>query len=501
MTHIDDLRLPPPMRELLSELIAFFSIQGVEVYATGGFLRDAVLGREVHDLDISVRADPLELGPALADTFGGNYFPMNAERGLVRVLMPSHDFHLDLLPLTGSLEEDLQTRDYTVDAMAAPLNEVASGSVLITDPTGGLEDLQNRTIRLVSQDALAKDPLRLLRGVRLAVLLDFAIEPETTEAIRRNAGLLTEVAAERQRDELVQMLRTNRAAAALRLLDELDLLDPLLPAAAPMREVEQPKEHHWDVLRHSLAAVEALDMMLSEDEPGSEPELSLWRELWGQLEWWEGGRDYFVEQIVPNTHRCALLKLVAFLHDVGKPETKTFEESGRMRFFGHANLGADIAVRALKRLRFSSREVAYVREIVRAHLRPLQMAQSGAPTRKAVYRFFRDTGGAGIDTLFMSLADHLGTVGPNVEFDGWRRHVALVSYIIQMQFADPTIISPPKLVSGRDLMNEFDLPEGHVLGELLVAIRDAQGAGEVSTREEAIALARRHLEGMATPTS
>jgi putative nucleotidyltransferase with HDIG domain len=535
MTHIDDLRLPPPMRQLLSELIALLSLRGVEACATGGFLRDALLGFEIHDLDISVRADPLELGPELADTFGGNYFPMNADRALVRVLLPEYDFHLDLLPLTGSLEEDLRARDYTVDAMAAPLNEVAAGSVLLTDPTGGLDDLRNRTIRLVSEEALARDPLRLLRGVRLAALLDFAIQPDTSEAIRRNAGLLSEapslaharpersrrspsheplrvgapshkgevapVAAERQRDELVQMLRTNRAAQALRLLDELDLLSALLPEAAAMREVEQPKEHHWDVFRHSVAAVEALDMMLSQNEPDSEPEQSLWRELWGQLEWWEGGRDYFLEQLVPNTHRCALLKLAAFLHDVGKPETKTFEESGRMRFFGHHLVGADIAVRALKRLRFSSREVAYVRNIVRAHMRPLQMAQAGAPTRKAIYRFFRDTGGAGIDTLFMSLADHLGTVGPNVELDGWRRHVALVNYIIQKRFADPTIVSPPKLVSGRDLMTEFDLPEGHLLGELLDAIRDAQGAGEVATREEAIELARRHLEGTATPAS
>ena len=501
MIHIDDLRLPPLMRQLLAELIALLSVRGTEAYATGGFMRDALLGVDIHDLDISVRADPLELGPELAEMFDGHYFPLDVERALVRVLMPEHDLHLDLLPLTGSLEDDLLERDYTIDAMAAPLNEMAAGSVRLTDPAGGLEDLRNRIVRLVSQEALVKDPLRLLRAVRLAAQLDFAIEPGTADAIRSRSRLLAEVAAERQRDELVQMLRTDRAATALRLLDEVELLDSLLPEAAVMREVEQPKEHNWNVFGHSLAAVEALDMMLCPDEPEGQPGASLWLELWAQLAWWDGGRDYFRAQIVPNTHRCALMKLAGFLHDVGKPQTKTFEEGGRMRFFGHAHVGAEIAARAMRRLRFSSREVKFVSAMIEAHLRPLQMAQQGAPTRKAIYRFFRDTGDAGIDTLFLSLADHLGTVGPRVDPDGWRQHVSLVSYVIQKRLAGGEVVEPQKLIAGEDIMDALDVPPGPLLGELLEAIREAQASGEVTTQEEAIALARRRIKGTATPAS
>jgi putative nucleotidyltransferase with HDIG domain len=415
--------------------------------------------------------------------------------------MPDYDVHLDLRPLTGSLEEDLLARDYTVDAIAAPLAEVAADSATLTDPSGGLDDLQGSTIRLVSEEALVKDPLRLLRAVRLAVQLDFEIEPPTADAIRRHAASLTEVPAERQRDELVQMLRTNSAARAFRLLDELNLLDRLLPEAAVMRDVEQPKEHTWNVFGHSIAAVEALDMMLTDDEPSSETSASLWRELWTQLDWWDGGRAYFREEIVPNTLRRAILKLAGFLHDVGKPQTKSFEESGRMRFFGHANVGATIAAQAMRRLRFSSREVKPVRAMIEAHLRPLQMAQQGAPTRKAVYRFFRDTGGAGIDTLFLSLADHLGTVGPRVNHDGWRAHVALVSYVIQKRFADPAIVEPSKLIAGEAIMDALGVPPGPLLGELLEAIREAQATGEVTTVDEALALARRRIEGTVTPAT
>ena len=499
MTHVDDLRLSQPMRQLLSELTALLPARGVEAYFTGGLVRDALLGVESRDLDISVRADPLALAPELADAFGGTYFPMSEDRALVRVLLPMYGVHIDLLPLTGSLEEDLLARDYTINAMAAPLADMAAGTVTLTDPAGGLEDLRSSTIRLVSEDALVRDPLRMLRAVRLAVQLDFEIEAATADAIRRHAGLLQEVALERQRDELLSLLRTDHVGRAFRLLDDLGLLDRLLPEAAIMRDVEQPKEHTWNVFGHSLAAVDALDMMLGETEPDGEPAKSLCWELQSQLNWWEGQRDYFHEELVPKAQRRALIKLAAFLHDIGKPETKSFQEGGRMRFFGHHTVGADIAKQALRRLRFSSREVAYVKDIVRAHMRPLQMAQSGAPTRKAIYKFFRDTGDAGIDTLFISLADHLGTVGPRVNLDGWRRHVALVSYVIRKRFEDPSIITPPKLVSGEELMAELGIPAGEGLGELLDAIRDAQGAGEITTREEAIALARRHLEQTATP--
>jgi len=502
MAHTDDRHLPPAMRRLLSELAALLSSCGVEAYATGGFIRDALLGVDTDDLDISVRADPMKLGLELADAFGGNCFPLDADRGHVRVLIPQYDVHLDLRPLTGSLEEDLLARDYTVDAMAAPLPKVAAGSAELTDPAGGLDDLRKRTIRLVSEGALVKDPLRLLRAVRLAVQLDFEIETATGDAIRRHATSLPEVAAERQRDELILMLRTDRAARALRLLDDLELLDRLLPEAAVMRDVEQPKEHTWNVFGHSLAAVEALDMMLAEAAPAPEPVASLWRELWTQLEWWDGRRDYFREQIVPNAPRGAIVKLAGFLHDVGKPQTKSFEEGGRMRFFGHANAGAGIAARAMRRLRFSSREVKLVRAMIEAHLRPLQMAQQGAPTRKAVYRFFRDTGGAGIDTLFLSLADHLGTVGPRVNLDGWRQHVALVSYVIQKRLdGGGEVVEPPKLIAGEEIMDALGVPPGPLLGELLEAVREAQATGEVTTVEEGIALARRHIEGTATPAS
>ncbi|MCH7485035.1 MAG: HD domain-containing protein, partial [Chloroflexi bacterium] len=217
------------------------------------------------------------------------------------------------------------------------------------------------------------------------------------------------------------------------------------------------------------------------------------RELWSALEWWDGGREYFREPVAAGTPRRALVKLCGLLHDIGKPATKTFEESGRMRFFGHSDTGAEIAGRLMRRLRFSGREREIVVRMIEAHLRPVQMAQDRAPTKRAVYRYFRATGEAGVDTLFLSLADHLATVGPNVSWEGFRAHVAVVSHILDLRFADERVTSPPKLVSGDDLMRELGLAPGALLGELLEAVREAQAAGEVSTQEEALALARQRL--------
>ncbi len=496
-----DLRLEPERQALISGLASFFAGRGVQAYATGGFLRDALLDLPVRDVDISISGDPLALGPGLADALGGHYFALDADKRQARVLLADGAAQVDLLPLQGDVEADLRRRDYTIDAMACRLEEAAAGSIELIDPLRGLGDLRARIVRTTGEGALIEDPLRLLRGVRLAVQIDFEFEAQTAGLIRRHATLITTAAVERQRDELMRIFGTPRAGRGMRLLDELGLLGSVLPEMEAARGVEQPKEHHWDVLGHSLAAVEGLDILLSAAEPAAQPGRNLWRALWSRLGWWTEARAYFSAEVVMGTPRSAVLKLAGFLHDIGKPETKTFDETGRMRFFGHGDVGAAIAVRLMQRLRFSSREVDLVRPMLEAHLRPVQMAQQGPPTRRAVYRFFRDTGDAGIDTLFLSLADHLATVGPRLNMEGWRQHVAVVDYVLQMRLQDTGVVAPPRLLRGDELMAALELPPGPALGRLLEEIREAQAAGEISTREEALKLARRSLDqaGSAPP--
>jgi poly(A) polymerase len=188
-----------------------------------------------------------------------------------------------------------------------------------------------------------------------------------------------------------------------------------------------------------------------------------------------------------------LLKLAALLHDVAKPQTKAIGEDSRMHFLGHGKLGAALAVDILERLRFSSKEVKLVEVMVREHLRPGQMSQGGLPSHRAIYRYFRDAEEAGIDILFLSLADHLATRGPQLNLAGWQEHAQIVEYVLTQHFEQEKLVIPPKLVDGHDLINIFGLHPGPKIGKLLEAVREAQASGEIATREEALSYIREHL--------
>jgi poly(A) polymerase len=131
--------------------------------------------------------------------------------------------------------------------------------------------------------------------------------------------------------------------------------------------------------------------------------------------------------------------------------------------------------------------------MVREHLRPGQMSQEGLPTHRAIYRYFRDTAGAGIDILFLSLADHLASRGPKLDLAGWREHCRLVDYVLAQHFEQEKATTPPRLVSGHDLINIFGLSPGPKIGKLLEAVQEAQASGEITTREEALSYIREHL--------
>jgi len=489
-----NLRIVPEFVGVVQAVSRFLQREGVEAYLTGGFVRDLLLSRSAGDLDISISGDPLEIGPRLAEELGGTYFPLDRKRRHARITLPGGSTSIDLLPMRGSIDDDLRLRDFTVGALAADLAALAAGSgALIIDPTGGLGDLDKQIVRAVSEKALLDDPLRLLRGVRLAVQLGFDVEPKTTEMIREHAASVRLAAPERQRDELVLILGASQAAQALRLLEEVGLLAELMPELDVMRGVEQPKEHQWDVFGHSIEAVHALDWLIADSPPASKRDAALWRELREQLSWWPEMESRWHDELSPGIGRSTVLKLAALLHDIGKPATKSVDPDGRIRFFGHSAAGSGIAGSVLKRLRLPTRVVDHVTAMIDAHLRPLLMAREGAPSRRALYRFFRDTGDAGVDTLFLSLADHLATVGPRVTTDGWRRHVAVVGYILAGSLQQPEPSGQHTLINGDELMAELAIGPGALVGELLEAIAEAQAAGEVGTREEAIELAHNFL--------
>lgn len=463
----------------------------VPVYAVGGFVRDAVLGRVSPDLDVATAAAPERTARRLASTLGGACFPLGAEHGVYRVTLKESTRgvgQIDVAALRGSLEEDLALRDFTINAMAWKI-----GSEAVIDPHGGLVDLEAGVLRLVADRAVQDDPLRGLRAVRFAAELRFQLDPASAAIIRRDAPLLSRTSGERQRDEFIRVLDTAVAAPMLRLADDLGLLDVLLPELLPSKGCVQPKEHYYDVFEHQVEAVAVLDCVLH--EPAPEPVCAdRSRVLWEAMPEAEAVRARFDSAAAEGTGRTyrALLKLTALLHDVSKPETRTRHTNGRSHFFGHAELGARKAAAILERLRFTTREIKLVELLIEDHLRPGQLSNGHElPSRRALYRFFRDLGEAVPDLLLLNLADHAAARGPRMEPGHWAGHVAYIHWILEQRSIDETLSRPPRLVTGNDLMSELGLPPGPLLGKLLGALEEAQAVGTVTTREQALRLARK----------
>jgi poly(A) polymerase len=397
-------------------------------------------------------------------------------------------WQLDFTTFDDGIEKDLSRRDFTIDAIAVDLKEVDGEDLSLIDPFGGLSDLKNKVIRAVSETVFADDAVRLLRGARLAAELGFSLDNKTEALVKSQCHLIADVAGERLREELVRLLAVPHPEKFLFHLDELGLITALFPELAKAKGVEQPREHAWNVFEHSLQTVMAVDFILRQGgwEYGDDKVLAA-------VPWSDELAGHFSQEVGGGSSRRVLLKLAALLHDVAKPETKAVGEDGRTHFFGHDKLGGTVASDMLTRLRFSGKEAKLVEIVINYHMRPGQMSQQGMPTPRAIYRYFRDTGEAGIDILFLSLADHLATRGPNLNMAGWREHARMVEFVLARHFEQQKRVEPERLVDGNDLIKIFGLSPGPVIGEILEAVREAQASGELSDREEALDYIRQRL--------
>lgn len=481
-----------PLRALIARVARLARDQGAGAYVVGGAVRDVLLGRRARDLDIAVAGDAVAFARRIAAVLGGRFVELDGENGVARIVLDEGDVrYIDVAQLRGALQEDLRRRDFTIDALAVPLE---GGRPV--DVCGGLEDLRLRLVRMNSPSVFVDDPLRLLRGARIASELGFEIEPGTEAEIVAHAPALAAAGAERRRDELARIFALEAAYQGLRLLDRLRLLDVLLPEVTSGRAVEQPGGWHaYDVFEHNMHAVEAMDLMLASDRPVDD-RAWLWDALWSAFGWRRSGlRACIEEEMTEGRSRASLLKLAALLHDVAKPQTRVIDAGGQAHFYGHADQGAALASKIMRRLRFSTREAEFVATLVREHLRPVQLAQIGeAPTRRALYRFYRALGDAVPAVLLLALADAAASRGPGLTSEGWRRHVAYMDSLLVRSSREEGIVQPPRLLTGHDIMSEFGLSEGPRIGSLLESLREAQAAGEVADREQALAFVRSALE-------
>lgn len=420
------LELPPLVRRLLPHLP-----EPARVWVVGGAVRDQLLGREVKDVDLAVPEGALDLGRRLAQILEAGFVPLDEERGCARLVLRQTGATIDITDFRGpTLEADLEHRDFTVNALAAPLEPPHE----IVDPLGGLHDLSRRRLRAPGPGVFADDPLRGLRGVRLEAALGFRLGAETRRWIRRFAPRLSEVATERVRDELFRSLLAPNPGQAVRSLRDLRLLPLCLPQLDPGAGGPE-RLGRWDRAERELLAT-----------GGGLPD-SLAEAVGERLEATMAG----------DRPRRGLVRISILLEGSG-------EESGRT---------------ALERLRFSRKEILWNQRFL-AGLDRLGTLDD-PPGDLGLHRFYRRAEDAGVEAALVGhFVDGLSGESLVRLLDVWfRRH--------------GEIVDPDPLVTGDDLMSALAISPGPKVGKLLARLREARVSGEVTSREQALALASRSL--------
>ncbi len=450
----EPLPFHPALRRVLDALPA-----DQTVHLVGGMVRDALLKRPSHDIDLVVPAGAFPLARRLARQLGAAFVPLDEANDIARLVWRVDDEPLiiDLASWRGpDLEADLRGRDFTVNAIAFDPRDQT-----LLDPLGGLADLRAKTLRQCSPTAMRDDPLRTLRAIRLAAALDFRLEAQTRAALKQAAPLLPQVAPERIRDELFAILRGPGVHKALLALHLLGLLSAALPAV---------------LAEQTLPRLKQLETILAALAPQYDPETA--SDLFNGLLVLRLGRyrrplgEYLQEPLSADRPRRDLLFLAAL-----QPDPAAL-----------AQIAAD--------LRLSNEEKRFLEALAQRLPAFRQLAaQPTPPERGQVYRFFAKDGPAGAAAVLLGLADLRARQGQALSQDDWAQALDAARTLLENYWEKPEeSIAPPRLLDGHTLMQAFDLPPGPLLGQALAALEAAQAEGRVLTRSDALVFVERWLD-------
>ncbi len=481
-----------PSISAIGYLSALSSLKLKEIYLVGGSVRDILLKRPLRDIDIAVPSDSLEIARIFADKIDGSFFVMDEENQVARVIKKAgkKTFQFDFASFKGrDIYEDLSNRDFTVNAMAIKIEAGGLGLGEILDPYNGRQDLKDKIIRVIKPDAFSDDPLRMLRGVRLASDFSFEIEEKTAGHIKDNAPSLKTTSAERIRDELFKILRNKRAHYYLLLLDEFNLLKAILPEIEDMKGLVQGSYHRYDLFTHSIKTAEYAEEVISN--------IRLFLP-----EYTDKIKRHLKIEAEHGIDRLSLLKFAALLHDTGKPSTIKTEDD-KISFYQHWTVGAEINKKICRRLAMSSRSEDILCRITANHMRPLYFAQSDiGPTKRAMYRFFRDAGDAGIEVILLSIADAMATSPPGLSLSkiseggaeqNYKTVAKVARKMVSYFYTEYKRQRRRPLINGAELIKRFRLQPGPVIGRILRDIDEARGAGELKNKKDAINYVRNNL--------
>lgn len=435
---------------------------GLETYVVGGFVRDTVMKRACKDIDIVTIGSGIQLAEKLQEKIGkGSKISVFRNFGTAmlhfrdgdedwqvefvgaRKESYSHDSRKPVVE-DGTLEDDQNRRDFTINAMAICLNRNRYGE--LTDPFDGCSDIKKQIIRTPSDPDItfSDDPLRMLRAIRFATQLDFSIHPDTFEAIKRNAYRIEIVSMERNIDEINKMMLSSHPSMGFRLLDKSGLLEKLFPELVRLKGTESVGERsHKDNFKHTL---EVLDNISKKSD------------------------DLF-------------LRWAAVLHDIGKPYCKRYDEKTGFSFHGHELKGSRMVKSIFRRLKLPLNEkMKYVEKLVSLHLRPIVLAED-IVTDSAVRRLIFDAGDDIDDLMLLCQADI--TSKNSYKVKQYMHNFEIVKQkMLEIEEKDRVRnFQPP--VCGEEIMKIFDLAPCKEIGVLKTAVKDAILDGIIPNEKQA----------------
>jgi poly(A) polymerase len=492
------LKIEPELLALLA-LIRAECEPGKALYIVGGAVRDILLDVPLHDIDFVMPENPYTLAKRLAKRLDVGFFVLDDERHTARVVYENQKglfFPLDFVQFTGAtLTEDLLNRDFTLNAIAISLNDLDQ----VIDPLDGRVDLERGMLRACSPHALLDDPVRVLRGIRLAQQFDFIYAPGLERDMQIAAPLLPRTSYERQRDEFFRILSGPDPAKGLRECRRLGVFETLLPPLVDLEPFPVSPAHHLPLIEHTLQTVHYYHRLVTDltsdqvlDTGGDKRR----QQAQGQLgKFTDALGAYFTEEITPGRSKAALAYFSVLLHDIGKPLMVKDGESGQQDICNHVVVGANLARKMAKRLQLSNAESDWVERMVRNHKHLLSLiAASSLPDRRTIFRFYIKSGETGVATVVHALADTLATYGSDLDLALWGSAVSVAETVISGWFEHrETIVSPSPLLDGHDLQRLFGVAPGKDIGHLLRQLVEEQASGNVNTKEEAQDFIRRQL--------
>ncbi len=468
------------------------------IWLVGGVPRDHLLGRVSRDFDFVVDGEARVLARQFAERLGGSYYDLDRERDIGRVILTEREedrITFDFARLRGStIEDDLRGRDFTINAMAVRL----TAPYTWIDPLGGAQDVKEKIVKACTSSSLNDDPVRALRAMRFALSFGFQIANETQKGIEQVKRTLASVSAERIRDEIMQICGMPHPGKAFRLLDYMGILDSLFAELGDLREIELPSSNEINALEHTLAVLDRLGDLLYVLDPIHDPQAAgnlLWAEAALRLGRFRNPLADYLDRPLSQANRARPILFLAALYHATGLSGGVKSAMPNIVQDSEAEIGARLAEKRGRDLRLSNNEVDQMQRIVRYRGAFEDIGFEQTPPPRTIYRYFRSTCGVGVEIVLLGLAHFIGAWAAGLSQDRWAERVGLARTLLEAFFENrERLVDPPPLIDGEDVMRLLHVDPGPIVGELLEVVREAQAAGEVADRGEALTLIKKTYE-------